>query len=351
MPESITGRPEANPIILNPETAGSKNIVGVHNEWNRLREVMLGDIRGNIMPKFQEDWGRYANLSEFIPGNEGVKWIDRDPENGQKMIEQIDGFEKILKSHGIKVHRPRAIPDCIRQNITMLGDAMQYARDPHLVLGRNIIQTNMRMTFRIKEHYGWTPLFQRHTERNSGIRWVGVPDVEPTPEGTTPEQWAQDTRLFVEGGDTFILGKDILVGFSSLASSPSGIDWLRRYLADDGFRVHMVPIKEDWLHLDCFFAVIKEGLAMAYMDGFKDGLPAPLRDWEFIEASAEECHAMGSNTLCLEPGKVFIGAQHERLINEIEKKGCVPIPVNYDAVEWYGGGVRCSTHPLVRDNT
>lgn len=74
------------------------------------------------------------------------------------------------------------------------------------------------------------------------------------------------------------------------------------------------------------------------MDGFKDGLPAPLMDWEFTEASAEECHAMGSNTLCLEPGKVFIGAQHERLINEIEKKGCVPIPVNYDAVEWYGGG-------------
>ncbi len=221
MSESITGKPEGNPTILNPETAGSKNIVGVHNEWNRLREVMLGDIRGNIMPQFQEDWGRYANLSEFIPGNEGMKWIDRDPENGQKMIEQIDGFEKILKSHGIKVHRPRPIPDCVRQNITTLGDAMQYARDPHLVLGRNIIQTNMRMTFRIKEHYGWTPLFRRHTEQNSGIRWVGMPDVEPTPEGTTPEQWAQDARLFVEGGDTFILGKDILVGFSSLGSSPS----------------------------------------------------------------------------------------------------------------------------------
>ena len=31
-------------------------------------------------------------------------------------------------------------------------------------------------------------------------------------------------------------------------------------------------------------------------------------------------------------------------------KGCVPIPVDYDAVEWNGGGIRCSTHPLVRLN-
>ncbi|HJN05081.1 MAG TPA: arginine deiminase family protein, partial [Bacteroidales bacterium] len=96
--------------------------------------------------------------------------------------------------------------------------------------------------------------------------------------------------------------------------------------------------------------VIKEGLAVACMDGFKEGIPRILKDWEFIEASPEECHAMGSNTLCLEPGKVFMGSQYKRLINEIEKKGCEPIPVDYDAVEWNGGGIRCTTHPLVRKN-
>ncbi|MAE07610.1 MAG: hypothetical protein CL661_02485 [Bacteroidetes bacterium] len=329
---------------------GNSNYSGVYNEWDRLREVMLGDVHESILPHYQEDWGRYANLKEFIPGNAGIKWIDRDPESGHKMIEQMDNFEKLLKSYDVNVHRPCSIPKSIRDGNSLIGDAMLYARDPHLVLGQNIIQTNMRMTFRIKEHYGWIPLFQKYCEKNPGIRWINMPDVKPEPEGKTPAEWIEDRRLFVEGGDTFVLGNDILVGFSSLGSSPAGIKWLQSILADYGYKVHTVPLKDTWLHLDCCFAVIKEGLAVACMDGFKEGIPRILKDWEFIEASPEECHAMGSNTLCLEPGKVFMGSQYKRLINEIEKKGCEPIPVDYDAVEWNGGGIRCTTHPLVRKN-
>lgn len=323
--------------------------MGVYNEWGRLKEVLLGDVRDAVLPKFQEDWGRYANLRGYILGNEGVRWVERDPENGPKMIEQMEGFEKQLLSHGVKVHRAAPIPDDVRALDGLIGDGMLYARDPHLVIGRNIIQTNLRMTFRRKEHYAWTPLFERHCEQHPEIRWVNMPDTRPTPDGKTPAEWRNDPRLFVEGGDTFVLGKDVLVGFSSLASSPAGVSWLGRFLAEDEYNVHLVPIHDDWLHLDCFFAVVREGLAVAYMDGFKEGVPKPLKDWEFIEATAEEGHAMGTNTLCLEPGKVFIGAQHERLIAEIDKKGDVPIPVKYDDVEWNGGGIRCSTHPLVRD--
>ena len=334
----------------NSYSESDPNDTGVYNEWDRLREVMLGDVRESVLPQYQEDWGRYANLKEFMPGNAGVKWIDRDPESGQKMIEQVDNFEELLKSYGVKVHRPSSIPKSVRDGNRLLGDGMIYARDSHLVVGHHIIQTNMRMTFRIKEHYCWSPLFQKYCENNPGIRWINMPDVKPEPDGKTPAEWIADRRLFVEGGDTFILDKDILVGFSSLGSSPAGIDWLQRILADDGYRVHRVPLKDEWLHLDCCFAVIKEGLAVACMDAFKEGVPDPLKDWEFIEASPEECHVMGSNTLCLEPGKVFIGSKHERLISEIDKRGCVPISVDYDAVEWNGGGIRCTTHPLVRKN-
>lgn len=345
-------KPEyADPLdSSNSDPESNSDDTGVYNEWDRLREVMLGDVRESVLPQYQEDWGRYANLKEFMPGNAGVKWIHRDPESGRKMIEQVDNFEKILKSYGVKVHRPASIPKSIRDGNRLVGDGMIYARDAHIVVGHHIIQTNMRMTFRIKEHYCWSPLFQRYCEKNPGVRWINMPDVKPDPDGKTPAEWMEDRRLFVEGGDTFILGKDILVGFSSLGSSPAGIDWLQRILADDEYRVQTVPLKDEWLHLDCCFAVIKEGLAVACMDAFKEGVPEPLKDWEFVEASPSECHAMGSNTLCLEPGKVFIGSRHERLISEIEKRGCVPIPVDYDAVEWNGGGIRCTTHPLVRKN-
>ncbi|MBW1868143.1 MAG: hypothetical protein JRI73_02360 [Deltaproteobacteria bacterium] len=319
--------------------------VGVYNEWDRLEAVVLGDVRNCIFPKFQEDWGRYANLRDFI--DEDKFWIKRDPENGRKMIEQMNTFEELLKKNNITVYRPDEIPESVRQT-SIAGDGLLYARDPHLVIGKNIIQTNMRMTFRHKEHYAWTSLFKKLSGQDDEVLWINMPDMVDHPSGNTKEDWRNDSRLFVEGGDTFILDKNILVGFSTLASSVNGIKWLQKLLSSLGYKVHTVPLREDWLHLDCMFAVIKEGLAVAYLDGFQNGIPEILKDWEFIEATAEECHSMGSNTLCLEPGTVFIGSQHKRIIKEIEKKNCTPIPVDYDAVEWYGGGIRCTTHPIYR---
>ena len=154
-------------------------------------------------------------------------------------------------------------------------------------------------------------------------------------------------RPFLEGGDTFVLGKDILVGFSSLGSSPAGAAW---YLEPDGYRVHLVPLTAEWLHLDCMFAVVREGLCMCFMQGLKEGrLPVPIKDWEVIEATAGEARTLGCNTICLEPGAVLIGAEHKRLIAEIEKRGVSVVAIPFDKPSELGGGIRCSTHPLLRE--
>jgi glycine amidinotransferase len=58
---------------------------------------------------------------------------------------------------------------------------------------------------------------------------------------------------------------------------------------------------------------------------------------------------VGCNTLCLEPGAVLIGAEHKRLIREIEKRGVRVVAVPFDKPSELGGGIRCSTHPLLRE--
>ena len=78
-------------------------------------------------------------------------------------------------------------------------------------------------------------------------------------------------------------------------------------------------------------------------------LPAPIKDWEVIEATAEEAHSLGCNTLCLEPGAVIIGAEHKRLIKEIEKREVLVVAVPFYKPLELGGGIRCSTHPLLRE--
>ena len=83
----------------------------------------------------------------------------------------------------------------------------------------------------------------------------------------------------------FVLDHDILVGNSGLASNQAGIDWLRRYLGPQGYPVQEVPLKDNWLHLDCVLAIVRPGLAMAAKSAFQNGLPSLLKEWEIIEAT------------------------------------------------------------------
>jgi glycine amidinotransferase len=89
---------------------------------------------------------------------------------------------------------------------------------------------------------------------------------------------------------------------------------------------------------------------LCFMQRLKEGrLPMPIKDWEVIEATAEEAHSLGCNTICLEPGVVIIGAEHKRLIREIEKRGVLVVAIPFDKPSELGGGIRCSTHPLLRE--
>jgi N-dimethylarginine dimethylaminohydrolase len=285
----------------------------------------------------------------MLEGLEGVSLQQAMPERAKGVMDQTEALVAVLQDHGVIVHRPRPLSD-MEIAASPLGMFNQYARDPQIIIGKHVIETNLRMMSRCKEHLGYEEFFRTRLSEDPDARHVRMPDTTPILSGETEDQFLNDPRPFLEGGDTFVLGKDILVGFSSLASSPAGVAWLQRYLEPEGYRVHLVPLTADWLHLDCMFAVIREGLCMCFMPGLRQGqLPKPIKDWEIIEATAEEAHSLGCNTLCLEPGVVIIGAEHKRLIGEIEQRGVQVIPVPFDKPSELGGGIRCSTHPLFRE--
>lgn len=322
--------------------------IGVSNEWGKLEEVLVGDSSWFTFPKWSPDWGRYHGFKEMLDGLEGVPLEQAYPDRATGMIEQTEGLVRTLEERGVVVHRPRRLTEAEIAS-SPIGVASQFARDPQVVIGKHVIETNLRMIARNKEHLGFEQLFRERLPQDPSARHVRMPDTSPILPGQTEADFIADPRPFLEGGDTFVLGKDILVGFSSLASSPAGADWLQNYLGPDGYQVHLVPLTPKWLHLDCTFAVIREGLCLAHMGGLAQGrLPEPIRDWEVIEATAEEAQVMGCNTFCLEPGVVLVGAEHTRIIKEIEKRNATVIPVPFDKPSELGGGIRCTTHPLVR---
>ncbi len=323
--------------------------ISVYNEWDPLKEVLVGDMREDRLPHWSPDWGRYHGCKECLDEFGGQYHLDALPERTQGTIKQTDTLADKLQSLGVAVHRPKLLSKEIN-NIEPVGTWVQFARDSHLVIGNTVIETNLRMTSRNKEHLAWTEFWCDKTLNDPNVHYMKMPDTSPILTGKTPKDFVSDPRLFLEGGDTFILNNDILVGFSSFASSPNGIRWLQHHLGNN-WQVHTVQLKPEWLHLDCVFAVVREGLAICNLDALADGkLPDIIANWDIIPASAEECLAMGSNTVCLEPNVILIGAEHTRLIKEVEKKNghCIPIP--FDKPSEWGGGIRCSTHPVVRDS-
>ena len=64
-------------------------------------------------------------------------------------------------------HRPRPLTDA-EIAATPAGLFNQYARDPQIVIGKHIIETNLRMMFRCKEHLGYEQLFRTRLTEDLG---------------------------------------------------------------------------------------------------------------------------------------------------------------------------------------
>lgn len=323
--------------------------VGVWNEWDQLREVIVGDMTHDILPFWSPDWGRYEGCKEYSELGGGKTHISVFPERTIGTISQTNQLANFLISEGIVVHRPPHILTEEEKQLSPIGSWVQYPRDPHIVIGKNVIETNNRVTARSKEHLVWGPLWQKKAANDLEVKHIRMPTVTPffSEKIKLNQDFLQDPRLFLEGGDTFILGKDILVGCSSLASSPSGINWLQNYLGEK-WNVHKVKIKPKWIHLDCIFSVIREGLCMCCLEALDQDIPDPIKNWDIIKVTIEESHHMGTNTLCIEPGVVLIGSEHERLITEIKNYNATAIPIPFDQPSQWGGGIRCSTYPVNR---
>jgi len=323
--------------------------IRVDSEWGRLREVIVGIVPDNaIVPPpvsshFKDNSPQTITCFQQCHEKPAKQAL---PEAFTAARQQVEALVKIYEKNSIKVHRPRPHTET-ELHFFRMGGAPLYARDSMLVVGQNVIELSLRDPSRRKEIFAYREMLARRLAQAPRVQYASMPPPLPAPatedsEGPGP---------FLEGGDIFLLGKDILVGNSGQASNQAGIGWLRRFLGPQGYRIQEVPLMDNWLHLDCVLAVIRPGLAMAVKTAFRNGLPGPIQEWEVIEANPEEGHVMGVNTMCLAPNVVVIGEEHQRLIKELKTREVEVVSgFRTDVVSLWGGGVRCLSHPLLRDN-
>ncbi|MEG6509189.1 hypothetical protein V6C03_09425 [Methyloligella sp. 2.7D] len=323
---------------------------GVHSEYGKLNAVMVGQV---------EDFGYppYSHSLRYLTGDKrrtlestGGKVYDlksEQPALYDTLVAQLETVCDAFRARGVEVCRPRTFTDPEKRYLgeLQLGYSQLYPADPVFPVGKHFVEACIRRPFRRKEVWGIRDVVQPHVERTPDAFHVAMPQAQPDPadvEGT-------GHGIYLEGGDIIILGRTVMVGHGPLTSSPAGGKWLRRYLAPFGYDVHPVEVRGDFLHLLGVLCLIRPGLAIAYMPALGGKLPEPIRDWDVIELSLEECQALGTVGMNTDEKTHLIDRRQTRIIGELEARGLTCVPLEIDELTDWGGAVRCVTLPLSRE--
>ena len=320
---------------------------GVFSEYGQLHEVMVGRLDDFAYPAWNPNI-RYLSgeIAELLRGAEGdaINVRERAPEIFERTSRQLENVAATFESHGVKVCRPRPFTEEEKVYLSYLqgGHSLLYPADPVFVLGKHVIETCIRRPFRRKEAWAIRDVIMPSIEADPEMRHVAMPRAQPLKakgEGPGP---------FLEGGDLIIYGDTVMVGNGVLCSNDKGCAWLRRYLEPSGYKIHPVEIRGAYLHLLGVMCLLREGLAMAYMPALGNQLPDPVKDWDVIQITEDECRALATVGMNLDQTRHMIDSRFTRIIAELERRGMEPVPMPMEHLSDWGGAVRCVTLPLAR---
>jgi glycine amidinotransferase len=327
--------------LEHPNMNKDKYKVSVGYEWETLRDVIIG-IGDNIVmpthdPKLKAIESRLACYNKKFSGK---KLSECDPILAEKVVLQINDLAKTLKKRGINVHRcqPLEPEEEIYLERIQKGYELLFPRDILIVIDNHIIESAIKLPFRRKDNFSIRHIIAKYMDNCDG-KFVSVPRPSPT---------LAENNIFLEGGDV-LLGEEIYVGCSGLASNIAGYNWLRSYLGST-YKLRLIELPPNVLHLDISLSLIRPGLAIRCPNHFPNGMPTSLKYYDFIDITEKEANDLSGNIFVLDRNTVIVDNSNLRVKQELEKRKVEVITLPYDAVSQYGGGFRCSHHPLRRED-
>jgi N-dimethylarginine dimethylaminohydrolase len=321
--------------------AGTGRKIAVHNEWGRLKEAVVGIVDDTVemdyfpamkwLPQWEVDLLKKAA---------GKKTADFGPQILDRLRQQIERHVKVLRDHGVVVHRTRPLAHPEEQGFlaeiqrgTMLFGGADFFR----VIGSKVILLNsFRYPFRRKQVWAVRPVLEEL------IRGVDITYAASPP----PSPHYADDDLYLENGDIMVDGFNVYVGMSGNASSPRGVAWLKQFLGPE-YKIHVIPLAPERFHLDWVLSLNRPGLLTYCPAALTGELPKPLRSWDKITVAADE--SAGANNLSLDPQTIIVAEQYGRIAAEYRKRGMEVITIPLDATIEYGSSARCLTAVLSRD--
>jgi N-dimethylarginine dimethylaminohydrolase len=314
--------------MQNIQTAEGLKLLNSHNEWDPLKEVIVGSATNAHLPK---DCSAFRNLEKTtkwrfssVPSGLVESWIVEEAN------EDLDILSKTLESLGVRVHRPRDL------DFKSFDGMYNYCpRDRALIVGDKVVDAPMLYPTRKKEIEAIAGYLS-----DSVIRCT-------------------DSSVIFDAANICRLGKDLLYLVSD-SGNRAGAQWLQHILKDD-YTVHILENIYSGVHIDSTISPVREGLVVLNADRINESnVPEPLKSWDKIWISGDQLYEqqfcqypyaskyIGLNFLTVDPTTVICDPRQTYLRTQLEKYNVTTIGVNLRHSRTLGGGHHCVTLDLVR---
>ncbi len=345
-------------------------VVNSWNEWDPLREVIVGNALGAADLAYEPAFSPYHPQA----GDRGATGGAVHPMVLEMAQNQLDTFAALLAQRGITVRRPDPVDHAVRVKTpdweVASGRANACPRDLLLVIGDEIIEAPMAQRGRFFEYRAYRPLLAEYFR--AGARWTAAPkplmtdalyDDRPRAGGRafdfadgpllTELEPAFDAASFVRFGRDIFWQPD-------LVSNQFGADWLARHLGAD-FRVHRITFREPLpSHIGTTLVPIRPGLVLLNpkrpcTNGSLELFTS--NGWRVVEAppsvrgrqSLDVSSWISMNILMLDETTAVVERAEAPTIALLESLGCEVLTCDFDAVYPLGGGFHCCTTDVRRD--
>jgi len=384
--------------------------VNSHNEWDKLKEVIVGTADGTMatltwmnsepIPEQVMDQA-YAIAKKASP-----KWFY------DEVAEDLQGLCDALVGLGVTVHRPTVFNMsklCVSPFWASTSNNVYNTRDLNLVVGNTVIESPSYLASRYYETTALYAIWYQYLEK--GFRWIAAPkprlDFEAklpyfrdekervlTEEDVKYQQLTggrleklhklSEREILFEAANTLRMGKDLLYLVSS-SGNLQGARWLQSVLGEE-YRVHTTSEIYRSSHIDSTALCLRPGLILLNSTRVNENnCPKIFEKWDKIyfhevaptsEAELEfqkqvrdplgyqlealgfqtNLHDMsspwvGMNFLSVSPETVIVDERQTKLIKLLERHKFTVVPIRMRHIYTQGGGIHCATLDTVRSST
>jgi N-dimethylarginine dimethylaminohydrolase len=296
---------------------------GVDNDVGRIRSILVhrpGPELDMVDPaKRIEEIGSYGDLEK------GWYWQSDTVPDMDKLRAQHDSMIEVLRREGIEVH----YLDDQGQTDGMLKAC--YTRDSALMVKGGAIVCRMAPRIRQGEEMVVTRTLAK----------LGVPILRTI----------HSTGMLEGGSFAWINPKTAVVG-RSIRINNEAIEQLDDVLKRQGVELLVVDLNGYTIHIDGSFVMVDKDLALVDATQLPYWFLEKLRELgvDTVEITPQD-DTWIINVLAIAPGRYLMGnGASNRTLDLLQQKGVEVIPLDFGLVQLNGGGIHCSTMPLIRDS-